>query len=100
MSFLVSFIIIIYVLPGLIAHLKKHVWNYQKRIVLYDENRNVLSIAKLTFLRHGQKFYFRNDGSLWKREDIKYGKPIKNSYQLYYPSAKSKFQSFTNPDIS
>jgi len=100
MSFIVVFIVVTYMIPGLIAHIKKHVWNYQGRVIIHDENHKVLSITKFTLFGKGQKFHFREDGSLYKREDIKYKKPIKDSYQLYYPSGNSKFQSFTKPDIS
>ena len=100
MGAFVGVMVAIYVIPGLIAHIKRHIWNYEKRVIVYDEERVVLSISQLNLLMSGEKFYFRKDGSLWKREDIKYGKVVKESYQLYYPSGNSKFQSFTNSDIS
>lgn len=100
MGFFLGIIIIVYVIPRLIAHIKRHVWNYQRRVILYDKNQNILSITKLTLLGNGQKFHFREDGSLWKRENIKRWKSLKYSYELYYPSGKSKFQSFSKLNIS
>ena len=83
----------IYILMGLYSHIKKH-WGEEELTLLktktYREDGTLESMYKHGFLGYGSKYYYRGDGSLWKKENYFFKKSL-NQYTLYYPSGREKY---------
>jgi antitoxin component YwqK of YwqJK toxin-antitoxin module len=89
MGTVIGIVVIIAYLFGLVAHIKRHFPELLIRYEYYPDG-TILSVHMRALFKATWKWFYTEEGVLFRRVKCKRNREIEGTQQMYYPSGKLK----------